>query len=42
TTTTTLTKTCPDGKVVGIDEDCPSTTTTTLTKTCPDGKVVGI
>jgi hypothetical protein len=33
-------KMCPDGTLVGIDEDCPSTTA--LTKTCPDGKVVGI
>ena len=33
-------KTCPDGSVVGIDENCPSTTA--LTKTCPDGKVVDI
>ena len=33
-------KMCPDGTLVGIDENCPSTTA--LTKTCPDGKVVDI
>ena len=33
-------KTCPDGKVVDINEDCPSTTA--LTKVCDDGSVVGI
>ena len=33
-------KMCPDGTLVGIDENCPGTTA--LTKACPDGTLVGI
>ena len=33
-------KMCPDGTLVGIDENCPGTAA--LTKTCPDGTLVGI
>jgi hypothetical protein len=37
-TTTTTTKTCPDGSVILSTQTCP--TTTTSTKTCPDGSVI--